>query len=154
MHQATITIKKLWPPYKVGDKRTSLEDTDGNKYRLDIATGAGFHDGDTIDVGFTEEVTSPEHGEKKYKLIKKMKLATKDLSTPAPQQKLSPADIGPHVGMWEKRASELLIEHGMSPEQIHEHIIGCRKIAQRGVRADITDQPPKGDFNDSLEDTF
>ena len=155
MHEATVTIRKLWPPYKVGDKRTSLEDTDGNKYRLEIMTGAGYHDGDTVDIGFTNEVTAPEFGGKEYKLIKKMKLSGASGSPLLPVAKpAQPSDIGPHIGMWEKRASELLVEFGMSAAAIHDHIVECRQIAQKGVRADINNKKPQSDFDDSLEDTF
>ena len=140
MHEANITIKKLWPPYKAGDKRTNLDDTDGNRYRIDIITGAGFHDGEVVDIGYTEEKTTPEFGGKEYKLIKKIKSVCGILSDQAQtKSKVTLSDVGPHIGMWEKRASELLLEHGMSAEQIHDHIIGCRKIAQKGVRANITD---------------
>ena len=157
-HESTITIKKLWPPYKAGDKRTSLEDTDGGKYRLDIITAAGFHDGDTVNIGFTDEVTSPEHGEKKYRLIKKMKHVA-NVAGVVPSQaphKPSPADIGPHVGMWEKRISQLLMEFGMAVTDVHTHIILCRQLAREGVRADIDSLKPKEarDLNDSLENTF
>ena len=153
MHEATVTIKKLWPPYKVGDKRTSLEDTDGNKYRLEITTGAGFHDGDTVNIGFTQEVTAPEYGGKEYKLIKKMKPVGPLALADGRSSKPSSADIGPHVGMWEKRISQLLMEFGMAVADVHTHIILCRQLAREGVRADI-DKKPQGDLNDSLENTF
>lgn len=154
MHEATVTIKKLWPPYKAGDKRTNLDDTDGNRYRIDIITGAGFHDGEVVDIGYTEEKTTPEFGGKEYKLIKKIKLvATGGALSDQAQTKsrVTLSDVGPHIGMWEKRASELRVDHGMSNKEIHQHIVECRQIARDGVRADI-DNKPQDDPNDSLED--
>ncbi len=62
-----------------------------------------------------------------------------------------PADIGPHAGMWEKRASKLL-RSGMSAEAIPSHIILCRRLARSGLQADIDAKLPEPD--DSQDDFF
>ncbi len=51
-------------------------------------------------------------------------------------------DGGPHLGMWEKRASELL-ENGMSEEQIVLHIILARRVARKGLLTDIDGKLPE-----------
>ncbi len=147
MHEATVTIRKLWPPYKVGDRRTSLEDTEGNKYRLEIATGAGFHDGDAVNIGYTNEVTAPEFGGKEYKLIKKMKAAGNGSAALS----LAPGDIGPHVGMWEREAF-LGLRAGMTSAQVIIMGIEARQAARTIVRTDLDGRlPVQDDPNDSLE---
>ncbi len=162
MHETTITIRKLWPPYKPGDKRTTLEDTEGNKYRLDVVYGAGFHDGQVVDIGYTDEENSPEFGGKKYKLIKKMKLCGDGVAVVRPGSTAvitkTAADVGPHLGMWEKRTSELLME-GMAASDIHAHILLCRHIARKGLQSDIDPKPSapkttlvKAEFEDDVED--
>lgn len=154
MHEATVKILKLWPPFKPGDKRTNLEDTEGNKYRIDIINAAGLHDGDTVDIGVTDEKTSAEFGAKPFKLIKKIKLVGPSRVAPAP----APADVGPHVAMWEKIISDLLVVHGMAEAAVPVHIITCRRIAREGLKADIDGRLlPQGlsqDPNDELDNTF
>ncbi len=64
------------------------------------------------------------------------------------------SDPGPHRGMWEKEVSNLLRE-GWEEEQIHLHIITCRRIARKALATDIDARLPEPglqtDPNDSLE---
>ena len=160
MHEDTITIKKLWPPYKVGDKKTSLEDTDGNKYRVNVTTAAGFHDGDAVEIGWTDEETSPEFGAKKYKQIQNMKRVGGVTASAGAAIAVRPSDVGPHVAMWEKLASELLFQ-GMAESDIVAHGTKARSLALAIVRANLDEKPvaavrnasaeARGEYNDSLE---
>ncbi len=149
MHEATVTIRKLWPPYKAGDKRTSLEDTEGNKYRLEIMTGAGFHDGDVVNIGYTNEVTAPEFGAKEYKFIKKMKATGNGAAAPLT---IAPRDIGPHGGMWEQLAFKAL-QAGMTASQVIIMGIEARQAAREIVKTNLDGKLPvqPEDPNDSLE---
>ncbi len=146
MHEITVAIKKLWPPFKAGDKRTTLEDSDGNKYRIDADYAGGFHDGDVVTIGWTDEKAPAEFGGKEYKLIKKMKHVEGGVRgsevTLVNQPPPKPADVGPHLGMWEKRASQLL-EGGMPEEAVIVHIILCRRLARAGLQTDIDGKLPE-----------
>ena len=151
MNEATITIKKLWPPYKPGDKKTSLEDADGNKYRINVTTAAGFHDGDVVEIGWTPEETSPEFGAKKYKQIQNMKRVSAGPPLTPGAAAVRPSDVGPHVGMWEKEAFTAL-RAGMGDSEVIIMGIAARHIALAIVRASLDEKPaPKPDFDDSLE---
>ncbi len=150
MHEDTITIRKLWSPYSPGDKRTTLEDTDGNKYRIEVITGAGFHDGDIVSIGWTPEKTDAKFGGKEYKFIKNIKLVTPppfkvDGHTPA-----VPGEVGPHLAMWEKLFFEALVTKGAPPNIVTA--VDARLMARATLQTNIDAKIPEpAEFNDSLE---
>lgn len=152
MHEATITIKKLWPPFKPGDKRTNIEDTNGNKYRVDVAYAAGFHDGDTVEIGYSDEKAPAEFGGKEYKLIKKM---THDHGqAPSKFNEFLPpkgVEVGPHLGMWEKEAF-VALRSGMTSSQVIIMGIEARQAALEILKTDLSGKLPEP--NDDLENTF
>ncbi len=152
MHEATITIKKLWPPYSPGDKRTTLEDTDGNKYRLEVVTGAGFHDNDVVDIGWTEEKTDAKFGGKEYKLIKKMKLVTPPPFKVNGQTPVTSGDAGPHLGMWEREVFGALLS-GKTGSEIRLLAIEARQLAREILKTNLDGKlpPAPAEFNDDLE---
>lgn len=161
MHETTVAIRKLWPPFKPGDKRTNLEDSDGNKYRIDIGYANGFNDGDVVVLSWTDEKAPAEFGGKEYKLIKKMKHADGGVRAvqpygPAPTPP-KPADIGPHLGMWEKEVFDAL-RAGMTSPQVIIMGIEARRTAREILKTDLDGKLPepkgKADFNDNLGDTF
>ncbi len=156
MHEATITIKKLWPPYNAGAKRVDLHDLDGNKYRVEVTTAAGFHDGEVVDIGYTEEKTTAEFGGKEYKLIKKMKLvATKSgaLNDLAAAHRATPSDVGPHVGMWEKEAFGALLA-GLTSSEVILRGIEARMAAREILKTNLDAKLPSLNPEHGLEDTF
>ncbi len=63
-----------------------------------------------------------------------------------------PADIGPHVGMWEREAFDAL-RAGLTSEQVILMGIEARRAAREIVRTDIDGKLPVP-FDDSLDDTF
>ncbi len=156
MPETTTAIKKLWPPYKPGEKRVSLEDSDGNKYRVDIVTAAGFHDGDIVVLSFTNEKAPAEFGGREYRLISKMKHAERGplriVETPSPPK---PVDGGPHLGMWEKEAMDAL-RSGMTSAQVIIMGIDARRAAREILRTDLDGKlsDPTPDFNDGLGDSY
>ena len=149
MHEATITIKKIWPVFKFGDKRTTIEDADGNKWRIEVDRIGDARDGETRSVGYTEESFQG----KSYKLIKNMKplvsAAGNIVSAAASGKSLN----GPEKGMM-IRETFLALLAGKSKDQILNAWLDAEAIYHT-----IKDGPPyqmsKGqDFNDSLDDTF
>ncbi len=158
MYKVVVAIKKLWPPYSPGDKRTNLEDSDGNKYRVEVITAAGFHDGDVVELDVSDEKTPEKYGGKEFKLIHKIKHADGAdtahwRAAPPPQ----PTDIGPHAGMWEKEAF-VALRSGMTSAQVIVMGIEARQAAREILRTNLDGKLPqvksKADFDDDPENNY
>ncbi len=151
MSEVTVTIVQKKPP-GAGKTMWDLIGDDGNKYKI-------F----PVDAGLFEEkkryrftVDPREHNGYAYNVVKGTPKLLEGPQTPppAPQPLLTPAPattaeaVGPHVGMWEKEVSGL-IERGMNPSDIPDHIATVRVQVQAGLRKPINNTPGV-----SLEETL
>lgn len=157
MYEVVIAIKKLWPPYSPGDKRTTLEASDGNRYRVEVITAAGFHDGDVVALTVSDERTPEKYGGKEFKLIHKMKHAeggVREHNRPPPQPIPKPADVGPHLAMWEKLVFEAF-QTGTPTSEVILRGIEARQVAREILRTDLDGKLPelkgKADLDNDLE---
>ncbi len=149
MPETTVAIKKIWDPYKAGDKKTNLEDADGNKYRVDVDYAAKFHAGDVVVLSWSEETASAAYGGKSYRALNKITYApggVREISH-LPSSPPKPVDGGPHLGMWEKEAMDAL-RSGMTSSEVILMGIEARQAAREILRTDLDgklSEPTRGD---------
>ncbi len=149
MHEATVTIIENTQPNPRGPHKVKV-DTGTKTMKMNAwdACGLKLRVGDTFDIQWVDAEKSFEGRAYTEHTIKvaNLHVGVPKSNGAAPARA---ADVGPHLGMWEKRTSELLVDHGMAALDIRAHIILCRQIAREGLRADIDS---KAEFNDDLED--
>lgn len=55
MSTTQITVKQVWKPFKPTDKRTNVDDTNGGKWRIDVAKTSALAPGCLYEIDYTEE---------------------------------------------------------------------------------------------------
>ncbi len=162
MHEATVTIIEIKPPTNPkGPFSVRVDDGTGKPLKLKAWANSLIHHptkwrvGDTFD--FTWESEDKVWNDKPYQehtIRTAQPHPTSERANGRTALLVAPVSIGPHLGMWEKRVSELL-ESGMGEEGIILHIIESRRIARKGLETNIDaklpEPPSQADFDDTLE---
>ncbi len=162
MHEATIRIIENSKPANPKAPNVLKVEVAGQSGNLKMKAWPDLNPstwglGDTLDVTYNSE--DKEYQGKPYKehTIKTAKTSLTYMGKKSLNGGAGAPDGGPHLGMWEKRISELLVPAGASiPEEaIPLHIITCRRLARDGLEANIDGKLPElNEFNDDLENTF
>jgi len=150
MHEATVTIEKIWPPYKPTDTRTNVEDTGGGKWRIGIVESHKLSAGQTVTFAYTEE----DFQGKGYKLVKEIRSGSATPATPAGATRSNAGGApsnGQERGMLMKLAVDLLAQ-GRSATEVGTLLRAGERCVEDFKNPRPQTTPAQPVFDD--EDTF